>query len=149
MRRMRDLAWPLIALLAVLAARRWLDVVEVRGRSMSPTLLPDDRLLVVRARPRLGDIVLAGDPRDQRRELIKRVGLIGPCGVHLHGDNPAASTDARSFGALPAPAVAWRVVGRYWPLARAGMVPAPPRIALIDEGGEPACTVPEALIAGH
>ena len=31
---------------AAVAGGRWLDVVEVRGRSMAPTLLPGDRLLV-------------------------------------------------------------------------------------------------------
>lgn len=142
------LIWPFLGLLAVVAARRWLDVVEVRGRSMSPTLLPGDRLLVVRARPRPGDVVLAPDPRTPARELVKRVDWIGPSGVHLRGDNPAASTDARAFGALPAEDVAWRAVARYWPLDRPGPIPSAPRLALVDEGGEPACAVPEALIVG-
>ena len=31
---------------AGVAASRWLDVVEVRGGSMAPSLLPGDRLLV-------------------------------------------------------------------------------------------------------
>ena len=41
---------PRRASLAALALRRRLDVVEVRGRSMAPTLLPGDRLLVARSR---------------------------------------------------------------------------------------------------
>ena len=44
--RPRGLIWPLLLLSGLLAARRWLDVVEVRGRSMAPTLLSGDRLLV-------------------------------------------------------------------------------------------------------
>jgi len=123
--RASGLARPLLALLAVAAARRWLDVVEVRGRSMSPALRPGDRLLVARARPRPGDVVLAADPRDPRRELIKRVGRIDPAGLHLHGDNPAASTDARTFGPVPAEAVVWRGLMRYWPPDRIGLIPAP------------------------
>ncbi|MGH2418213.1 MAG: S26 family signal peptidase [Candidatus Limnocylindria bacterium] len=145
--RARGLIWPLFGFLTVVAARRWLDVVEVRGRSMSPTLLPGDRLLAVRGSPRPGDVVLAPDPRAPARELIKRVDWIGPSGVHLRGDNPAASTDARTFGGVPAAAIAWRAIARYWPLDRAGQIPAAPRLAFVDEGGEPACTVPEALVA--
>lgn len=123
--RARSLARPLLALLAVAAARRWLDVVEVRGRSMSPALRPGDRLLVVRARPRPGDVVLAADPRDPRRELVKRVERIDTAGIHLRGDNPASSTDARTFGPVPAEAVEWRGLLRYWPPDRIGLIPAP------------------------
>ena len=111
---------------------------------MMPALLPGDRLLAVRLGPRVGDVVLAPDPRDPRRELIKRVIRINRFGAILGGDNPAASTDARTFGAIPAAVIRWRVVGRYWPLRRVGRVPSAPVI----EGGEPACAFPEALIAG-
>jgi nickel-type superoxide dismutase maturation protease len=121
--RTRGLGWPLIAFLALVAARRWLDVVEVRGHSMAPTLLPGDRLLVVRAPPRPGRVVLAADPRDPRRELIKRVARIEPSGIHLHGDNPAASTDGRAFGPVPATTIQWRAVLRYWPPGRIGLLP--------------------------
>jgi len=120
---MRGLIGPLIACLAIaVLARRVVDVVQVRGRSMLPTLRPGDRLVVVRSsrRPRVGEVVLALDPRDAGRELVKRVAAVGPVGVTLHGDNPARSTDARVFGSLPATAVRWRVVGRCWPLDRAG-----------------------------
>ncbi len=141
----------LFAGLAMLARRR-LDVVEVRGRSMAPTLLPGDRLLVMRRRPRVGDVTITLDPRDPRRELIKRVARIDRSGVHLRGDNPAFSTDTRAFGALPPDSVTWRAVLRYWPRWRMGLIPdapvAPVARSQIDEGGEPACTVPEALIAG-
>jgi nickel-type superoxide dismutase maturation protease len=145
----RSLALIGVLVAGALAARRRLDVVEVRGRSMAPTLHPGDRLLVVRAAPRPGDVVLAPDPRDPRRELIKRVTGIGAGGVRLRGDNPAGSTDARAFGAVPLEWIRWRVVLRYWPLDRIGAIPLGPRqLELVDEGGEPACTVPEALIAG-
>ena len=39
------LTWIGVAIAAGAEARRWLDVVEVRGRSMAPTLLPGDRLV--------------------------------------------------------------------------------------------------------
>lgn len=136
------------AALGAWAARR-LDVVEVRGRSMAPTLLPGDRLLVARVRRvEVGDVVLAADPRDASRELVKRVAGIGPGGVALAGDNPAFSTDARAFGAIPASTVRWRVVARYWPPARIGRLASRPALTFLDEGGEPACAFPDALIAG-
>ena len=140
----------LLGIVVAVIARRYLDVVEVRGRSMAPTLLPGDRLLVGRLPPRIGDVALARDPRAPRRELIKRVAAADERGVVLRGDNPAFSTDARAFGALPPSAVRWRVVGRYWPATRIGPVgratagPLEP----VDEGGEAACAFPEALVAG-
>jgi nickel-type superoxide dismutase maturation protease len=107
---------------AWLLLRDRLDVVEVRGRSMLPALRPGDRLLVVRsdARNRPGAIVLAPDPREPSRELIKRVVSGDASGVVVRGDNPDESTDARSFGSLPAASVRWRAVLRYWPITRAG-----------------------------
>ena len=146
----RGLIGVLIGLLALLLARRQLDVVEVRGRSMAPALVPGDRLLVTRAaRLRIGDVVLAHDPRDPRRELVKRVSGLEFGRVTLRGDNPSGSTDARTFGSIRPAAVRWRVIGRYWPAGRIGRVPpALVRMEQIVEGGEPACTFPEALIAG-
>ncbi len=145
------LVWALLALASALVARRRLDAVEVRGRSMAPALLPGDRLLVVRAGAiRAGQVVLARDPRDARRELVKRVAAVANGSVTLRGDNPAYSTDARAFGDLPASDVRWRAVLRYWPLERFGPVPAAiDPTPVIDEGGEAACAFPQALVAGH
>jgi signal peptidase I len=146
---LRSLLLALPAAAAAVAALRRLDLVEVRGRSMLPTLLPGDRLLLVRGRPRPGDVVVTADPRDARRELVKRVAALGPGGATLRGDNPAASTDARTFGAVPAERVSWRAVARAWPPRRIGRIPpAPPALERLDEGGELACAFPEALIAG-
>jgi signal peptidase I len=147
----RGLLGSLLAVIAFLALRRRIDVVEVRGRSMAPALLPGDRLLVARfASPRAGDIVLAPDPRDPRRELVKRVSGIDAAGVVLGGDNSSESTDGRSFGALPLAAVSWRVIGRYWPPERIGQVASAPTLReSTEQGGEPACAFPEALIAGE
>jgi signal peptidase I len=113
---------------------------------MAPTLLSGDRLLAARLGSRVGDVVLVPDPRDEGRELVKRVVSIDAFGVTVRGDNPVASTDARTFGAIPADRVRWRVLLRYWPLDRAGVVPPPPPV--VDEGGEDACAFPQALIAG-
>jgi nickel-type superoxide dismutase maturation protease len=115
------------ALAAGAAARRWLDAVEVRGGSMAPTLLPGDRLLVEsstfqRRAPRAGELVLALDPREPERELVKRVAAVDGEAetLQLRGDAPDASTDSRAFGAVPSASVRWRVLVRYWPPSRAG-----------------------------
>ena len=125
----RLLAGALIAagaatVVGAVAALRRLDAVAVRGRSMAPGLLPDDRLLVAwRRTPRVGDVVVAADPRGGGREIIKRVAAVTAEGVTVLGDNPAESTDARAFGTLPATAVRWRAILRYWPPSRFGRVP--------------------------
>lgn len=125
---------PLVALLGAAAgmaagavASRWLDVVEVRGGSMAPALLPGDRLLVesrsyLRRIPRPGEVVLAPDPRQGDRELIKRVAAVDEAGsaADLRGDAPEASTDSRDFGAVPLSTIRWRAAFRYWPPERAG-----------------------------
>jgi nickel-type superoxide dismutase maturation protease len=131
MPRGKGLTAPLFLVLGTVAGitvgRRWLDVVEVRGGSMAPSLLPGDRLLVEsrtyrRRRPRAGEVVLAADPRRPERELIKRVATIDEdaASAELRGDAPAASTDSRAFGAVPLAEIRWRGVFRYWPPPRAG-----------------------------
>lgn len=131
MRRTRGPIGPLVAwaagalaVIGALAARAAIDVVEVRGRSMLPALRPGDRLLVVRQRGpiRKGTVVLALDPRDPDRELVKRVASMDRDRVLLAGDNPLESTDGRTFGAVPVASVRWRVVVRYWPPRRIGPV---------------------------
>lgn len=103
-----------------------LDAVVVSGRSMRPTLEPGDRLLVEawtyrRRPPRVGEIVLATDPRVPRRELIKRVAALDDGALTIRGDG-VASTDSRAFGPVAASSVRWRAVLRYWPLHRFGPI---------------------------
>ena len=109
-----------------------LDAVEVSGRSMVPTLRPGDRLLVEtwtyrRRPPQVGEVVVAPDPRAPTRELVKRVAAVDDGRVSLRGD-AARSTDSRRFGSVPLAAVRARAAFRYWPLARAGLIP--PAIAV-------------------
>jgi nickel-type superoxide dismutase maturation protease len=91
------------------------DRAVVEGASMAPTFRSGDRLLLVRRlRPlRIGDLVALRDPRDGDRLLVKRVVLVRGVDVEVAGDNAAASTDSRTFGAVPASSVRHLVVRRY------------------------------------
>ena len=98
--------------------------VAVNGDSMRPALEPGDRLLVVRfarLRPKPGDVVAVVDPREPNRVLVKRVDSVDTDGrLRVAGDNPAASTDSRTFGAVDADLVLGRAIYRYWPEGRRG-----------------------------
>ncbi len=93
----------------------------IEGYSMSPLLLPGDRVLSVRcSRMRPGDVVAARDPRAPSRVIVKRVAVVErDGGLYLIGDNPPASTDSRTFGALPRRFVIGRVTRCYSPPERA------------------------------
>lgn len=161
MRTQRGRSRPLFLLCGIVAAlgfvaSRWTDAVAVRGSSMAPTLEPGDLLLVerwtlARRAPRVGDIVLARDPRDAGLELIKRVSAVREGEVELRGDG-GASTDSGVFGDVPLDAVAWRVAVRYWPPDRFGRVPPAPKptpsLQFEPQGGEPACSAFGDLVVG-
>jgi signal peptidase I len=90
---------------------------------MRPTLEPGDRLLVLAGRRiRAGDLVALADPRVPERTLVKRVGEVDGANLTVLGDDPAASTDSRSFGPVPRAAVLGRAVYRYAPSTRAGLI---------------------------
>lgn len=96
---------------------------------MAPALLPGDRLLVesrsyTQRAPRPGEVVLAADPREPQRELIKRVSAVdAELGrVELLGDAPGESTDSREFGSVALSNIRWRAAVRYWPPKRAGRI---------------------------
>ena len=104
--------------------------VEVSGPSMEPTLSDGDWLIATRARSiRRGDVVVVRHP-DGRVDLVKRVsampgetidGLtLGPAEYLVVGDNPAASTDGRSFGPVGRTAIEGVVRFRYSP--RPGLI---------------------------
>jgi nickel-type superoxide dismutase maturation protease len=66
---------------------------------------------------RVGDVVVARRPDRPELEIIKRITAIDACGaIFLAGDNPAASTDSRQFGAVTRGHILARVRWRYWPL---------------------------------
>ena len=93
---------------------------------MRPALDPGDHLLVVRRRSyRPGAVVALADPRDGRL-LVKRVAAVTADGrLVVAGDEPAASTDSRTFGPVPVALVRGQAVHRYAPPGRAGRMPQP------------------------
>ena len=83
--------------------------VSIEGMSMSPTYLPGERLTALRRwRPiRPGDVVVARDPRDSTRWIVKRCVAKNGSQLDLRGDNVAPSTDSREFGLVASRAVAY------------------------------------------
>ena len=64
--------------------------------------------------PQIDDIVVAYDPRNRQRKLIKRVRDVREDGrVDLRGDNPTASTDSRQFGPVPQESILGRITSRF------------------------------------
>ena len=116
----------LYAIVAFACARR----VRVHGRSMSPALLPGervlfDRLAFTRDGPRVGDVALLQHPGRPALRIVKRItaaagDIAGGRALEdgeywVEGDNFGASTDSRDFGPVRRRhllARAWLV---YWP----------------------------------
>jgi nickel-type superoxide dismutase maturation protease len=117
------LASALLGVLVGVAAPRFRRI-EITGESMLPVLEPGDRVVVVRAgRPRTGDIVACADPRNPNRTVVKRVaGLAAGHGYVVLGDNAGASTDSRHFGPIDPNLIIGRLIFRYMPERRAGVI---------------------------
>lgn len=75
---------------------------RVRGASMTPALHPGDIVIGLRAKPRLGSLVIA---RYGGREIIKRVERIEDDAYYLVGDNRQESTDSRHYGKMKRSAI--------------------------------------------
>ena len=119
---------------------RWpLSRVAVAERSMEPTLLPGDWLLVWRglrsrrhpasggqgARPvrpvkvKNGQLVIAKHPHLPDLLLVKRAAWREAGGWWLTSDNPGAGgVDSFRFGPVRPELIEGRVLTRYWPLVR-------------------------------
>ena len=93
--------------------------VRVTGPSMRPLLEPGDEVLVDiqayrQGKPKVGDVVVATHPNDPRVEIIKRISEVFEHNRYfLKGDNPAFSTDSRSFGAIDSTNLLGRVTCRF------------------------------------
>ena len=97
-------------------------------------------------RPRPGEVVICRSPTDADKTVCKRVICVGPdCieagdkwggqktydipegHVWLEGDNPANSTDSRTYGAVPEALIISRAVLTAWPPGRLGRIPPRPQ----------------------
>lgn len=95
--------------------------VAVAERSMEPTLLPGDWLMVWRGlrpdgqrRVRPGQIVVARHPRDPGLLLVKRAASSDLDGWFLVSDNPGAgAVDSRHFGPVPPALIEGTLLLRY------------------------------------
>lgn len=92
---------------------------RVAGESMLPLLQPGDEVLVNprayrRLPPQPGDLVVAPHPHRANFWLVKRVVAVKDNqDCILMGDNAKASTDSRTFGAIPAHKLLGKVVCRF------------------------------------
>ena len=89
----------------------------VSGSSMKPDYMPGDKLWVSRfiymlSKPKIGDVVVLSDPRDQRL-ILKRIVEIMRDGYFMKGDNERASTDSRVFGPVKKEDMIGKVLFRY------------------------------------
>jgi len=93
----------------------------VTGPSMEPALHDGDWLIVdlkayAKRMPEPGHVVVARDPREPSREIIKRIARVEP--EHnltwLAGDNQNESTDSRHFGPITREQLIGQVRWRYW-----------------------------------
>lgn len=94
---------------------------------MEPTLRDGDWLVVdlggyTKALPRVGDLVVARDPRAAERLLIKRVAASRADGLMLAGDHAAHAPESEWLGPVAREAVIGRPWLRYGPLRRFGRV---------------------------
>jgi len=86
---------------------------------MAPLLQPGEEILVDpqayrQAEPAVGDLVLVQHPQREGLQLLKRVTAVrsdGDCFVE--GDNPAHSTDSRTFGWIPPGCLLGRITSRF------------------------------------
>ncbi|MGH6658010.1 MAG: nickel-type superoxide dismutase maturation protease [Actinocrinis sp.] len=89
---------------------------RVSGASMVPAYYDGDRILVrYGAAVGPGDAVLARDPREPERVVLKRIARREGGGWWLLADNSYAPGDSRQFGAVADDLVLGRVVARLWP----------------------------------
>ncbi|CAJ1398635.1 unnamed protein product [Effrenium voratum] len=160
-RRFAKAAW--IGLPPLLFVKdRWMWVYCVEGRSMTPTLNPQESFIdrcfrdfvLVHRNPELrkGDIVLLRDPGTnelivkrliaQEHEVVRTPNtghLFVPEGhCWVEGDNGKLSVDSRAFGPVPAGLLEGLVLSVVWPIWRARWLEedGPESPPLLTETGE-------------
>jgi nickel-type superoxide dismutase maturation protease len=89
-------------------------IFRVQGDSMLPTLKDGDKVMILPTKSIApGDVVLASHPYKSSVKMLKRVSEITDAGRYsLIGDNPAKSTDSRTFGSLSIECIQGKAVCR-------------------------------------
>ena len=101
-----------------------MGLARVHGRSMEPTLLAGDRLLLrYGARVRPGALVVVRLPG--RGVAVKRAWRRDGRGWWVERDNPMAGVDSWTLGPVPEKDILAVVVARWWP--RPSLLRARPR----------------------
>lgn len=98
-------------------SRSWrYGLVAVVGRSMEPSILDGDRLLVHwGAQPVPGRAAVVRLP-DDRPLAVKRLFREHDGGWWVERDNPTVGVDSWLVGAIPTEDVLGLVIGRVWPI---------------------------------
>jgi len=92
---------------------------RITRNSMIPLLQPGDEVLLNpqayrQALPRPGDIVVASHPYQRDLQVVKRVAQTIEDGRYfLEGDNPAESSDSRSFGPVRLEQIQGQITSRF------------------------------------
>ncbi len=103
-------------------SRSWrYGLVAVVGRSMEPTILDGDRLLVRwGAAPVAGRVAVVRLPGDRPLAVKRLLRRDESGGWWVERDNPAVGVDSWLVGAIAIEDVLALVVGRVWPLRLRG-----------------------------
>ena len=86
-------------------------IFRARDRSMEPSILPGDFLIVSRSskRLRVGDMVVLRHPT-MSMHIVKRISAISNSKVFVTGDNKAESEDSRKFGSVGQRSIIGKIV---------------------------------------
>ena len=93
--------------------------IRVTGASMRPTLNVGDELFYDprayrSSQPDIDEIVVACDPRQRTRKIIKRVRDVREDGrIDLRSDNAIEGADSRQFGPVSPDLILGRVTSRF------------------------------------
>mmetsp|Transcript_78523 Transcript_78523/g.163143 ORF Transcript_78523/g.163143 Transcript_78523/m.163143 type:complete len:335 (-) Transcript_78523:111-1115(-) len=163
-RRFAAVAWLTVPPLIFIKDRYgW--VYRVKGRSMSPTLNPQDSfvdrmfsdhvLVLKNCTLQKGDIIVCRDPTSnlpivkrlisQGNEFVKGADgttytYVPPGACWVEGDNPEVSVDSRSFDAIPKGLVDALVVAVVWPFWRARWMDLDGEVVSAAPNITPSCT---------